>query len=114
MSLSELDSQHPESTQLLYTMSFFDIDRIPFSLLEEQDADESQVYDSLAPLTSFSLISIDADSGVSIHILVHAVIRETMDEGTTMRSANNALRLLSANFPSGDFSDWDVWAWNLF
>ncbi|RDW65098.1 hypothetical protein BP6252_10749 [Coleophoma cylindrospora] len=110
ISLNELESRHPDSIHLLHRMSFFDIDRIPFSLLKEQDDDSLQLYDTLAPLTSFSLINTDEDSGVSIHRLVHAVIRETMDEETTMRSANEALRLLSAKFPSGDFAEWDVCA----
>jgi hypothetical protein len=91
-------------------MSFFDIDRIPFSLLEEPDAHLLQLHETLAPLISFSLINTDEDSSVSIHRLVHVVIRETMDEETTMRSANEALRLLSAKFPSGDFREWDVCA----
>ena len=108
ISLRTLESRHPESTPLLHTMSFFDIDRIPFSLLEEQEADSLQLYDTPAPLTSVSLINTGEDSGVSIHRLVHAVIRETMDEETTMRFANEALRSLSAKVPSGDFAEWDV------
>jgi hypothetical protein len=100
-----LESQHPESTYLLHTIIFFDIDRIPFLLLKEPDAHSLQLHKTLALLISFFLINTDEDSGVLIHRLMHVVIRETMDEETTMRSANKALRLLSAKFPSGDFRE---------
>ena len=96
---------NPRASDLLSVMSFLDRQGIPKSLI--LDEDDMGFDDAIGMLDAFSLIEMnDQFDTYEVHRLVQLATRAWLskyDEGGGKSWASQALELLSARFPSGQY-----------
>ena len=105
VSLRQLEKEDPSAADLLRLIAFLAADDIPLWLLskvqlsEVSDLPAEIVLDHrVACLRRYSLVKTDGDA-VSTHRLTQLVTRSLMDEESRQTRAENALTLVSQQFP---------------
>jgi tetratricopeptide (TPR) repeat protein len=124
MNFSELERASPTAAALLRISAFLAPDAIPLELLvlgaaelgPEVSAaltnvgdDPVVLYQTLQPLTRYSLIELDPDANVySVHRLVQEHLRASMTEDDQRKWAQRAVRALNQAFPEASFPNWPL------
>jgi tetratricopeptide (TPR) repeat protein len=120
LSFAEIERYQPAAADLLRVCAFLDPDSIPEELLADGAAElgtrlASIASDSLAlnqtvsALWKYSLVRRNlATKVLSLHRLVQAVLKDTMDEGTQRRWAERVIRAVHRAFPNKiEIGMWD-------
>ncbi|KAF2195155.1 TPR-like protein [Zopfia rhizophila CBS 207.26] len=101
----------PLATELLSVMSFLDRQEIPRFLLRNfrPKAGSLKLNNALGILKAYSLISENTETkNFSMHRLVQLAMRKWLEQnGQEKKYAEEALTLLSGNFPDGSFKTWN-------
>lgn len=112
LSFQQVEQQSPIAADVLRLCAFLAADAIPKELLmqgiDEAGAEASDSYKlnaALEVLRRYSLVRRDGDTNMlSIHRLVQAVLRESLDEQTQRLWAERTVRAVNAAFPETDYS----------
>ena len=119
LAFDRLDSEDPASTALLRLCAFLAPDDIPVGALRRAAgqlpvvlravvSDEIQLDRAIASIRRYSLIERRGDT-LSVHRLVQAVIRESIDAGQRQVWLGAAIRVLRATFPDRPNDDPELW-----
>ncbi|HKV60055.1 MAG TPA: tetratricopeptide repeat protein [Ktedonobacteraceae bacterium] len=111
LSFQQVEQQNPAAADILRLCAFLAADAIPQELLmraiDETGAEASDSYKlnaALEVLRRYSLVRRDGDTNMlSIHRLVQAVLRESMDEQTQRLWAERTVRAVNVAFPETDY-----------
>lgn len=113
ISFDQIRERHPNSSELLATMSYLDPQAIPESLFASKFGKESLEFENrIGPLVSFSLISPDiGGTSFNMHRLVQLGTREWLKKHNEEEKwKQEALNLVVAAFPdksrSGQSHEW--------
>ncbi len=116
LSFVRVEQENPASADILRLCAFLAPDAIPEELLtrsaselgpllEDSAADSFKLNEALGVLRRYSLVQRDGDTHMlSIHRLVQAVQRESMDEQTQRLWAERTVRAVNIAFPKADYS----------
>ena len=99
------------AAETLSLVAFYDAERIPKALFSHFQTGGSQSsVQSLEKLVAYSFIKVEPKAETfSVHRLVQLAMRKRLDASYTEKKwAVKALRLLSENFPSGDYESWEM------
>ena len=119
LSFQQVEEAAPVAADLLRLTAFLAPDDIPLALLRNGAehvpeplsgavGDPLELDDALAALRRYSLAQV-AEHSLSVHRLVHAVVRERLDDNGRQEWAGAAVKLLNAAFPF-DQNDPGTWA----
>lgn len=119
ISFHNVESENPAAAELLRLCAFFAPDDIPINMLvagaDEMPeplaataSDALLLDEALMALRKYSLVEVD-NEGLSIHRLVQAVIRQTMDDEAFRQWTGVAVRVVNTSFPE-DSNDVRTWA----
>lgn len=122
LSFQNVERENPAAAELLRLCAFFAPDDIPLKMLTD-GADELLeslaatitndllLDEALMALRKYSLVEVDNET-LTIHRLVQAVIRYTMDEAAFKQWAGVAVHVVNASFPveSNDVRTWPICA----
>ncbi|RYP73986.1 hypothetical protein DL771_003297 [Monosporascus sp. 5C6A] len=100
----------PLANELLSVMSFLDRQDIPLFLLRKfrPKAGSLTLNNALGMLKAYSLITENTKKNFSMHRLVQLSMRKWLEQNDQEKKfAEEALTLLSENFPDGSFKTWD-------
>jgi tetratricopeptide (TPR) repeat protein len=118
LSIAQVRREAPGAAELLSLLAFLSPEAVPRSLpgdhpgqlpkeLRRVAGDRRAYEQAMAALGRFSLVAVTEDI-LTVHRLVQAVVRQSLDTRTARRWAGATVRLLWAAFPSG-FEDVDAW-----
>ncbi|MCJ1425263.1 hypothetical protein MMC29_003151 [Sticta canariensis] len=112
VSFDQIRMQNPRAAKLLSLMAVLDRQGIPKTLLCRDNEDQIDIITALGTLQAFSLISSNkAGETFRMHRLVQLSTLKWLEmQNEKLIWQNEALRLLSANFPSGKFETWEICA----
>ncbi|KFY18132.1 hypothetical protein V492_00124 [Pseudogymnoascus sp. VKM F-4246] len=115
ISFDQIQLTWPDSAKLLSLMAMFDRQGIPESILYN-GRDRLQFEDAVAPLTSFSLIKVQSTKHpepqvgehlFEMHDLVQLATRKWLEiQRKIGRWHKASLRIMAADFPSGEHETW--------
>ncbi|OAF59451.2 hypothetical protein VC83_03958 [Pseudogymnoascus destructans] len=115
ISFDQIQLTWPDSAKLLSLMAMFDRQGIPESILYN-GRDRLQFEDAVAPLTSFSLIKVQSSKQpepqvgehlFEMHDLVQLATRKWLEiQRKIGRWHKASLRIMAADFPSGEHDTW--------
>ncbi|KFY87869.1 hypothetical protein V498_06989 [Pseudogymnoascus sp. VKM F-4517 (FW-2822)] len=115
ISFDQIQLTWPDSAKLLSLMAMFDRQGIPESILYN-GRDRLQFEDAVAPLTSFSLIKVQSTKQpepqvgehlFEMHDLVQLATRKWLEiQKKIGRWHKASLRIIAADFPSGEHETW--------
>jgi Tfp pilus assembly protein PilF len=122
LSFQKVERENPAAAELLRLCAFFAPDDIPLKMLTEgakelpesltaTAADDLLLDEALMALRKYSLVEVDNET-LTIHRLVQAVIRYTMDDAAFKQWAGVAVHVVNASFPkeSYDVRTWPICA----
>ncbi|HJQ22932.1 MAG TPA: FxSxx-COOH system tetratricopeptide repeat protein [Blastocatellia bacterium] len=122
LSFQNVERDTPVAAELLRLCAFFAPDDIPLKMLIDGTkelpkslaatvTDDLLLDEALSALRQYSLIKVENEK-LTIHRLVQAVIRSTMDEATFKQWAGVAVHVVNASFPqdSDDVRTWPICA----
>ncbi|MEN3336239.1 MAG: hypothetical protein V7641_5604 [Blastocatellia bacterium] len=122
LSFQNVEHENPAAAELLRLCAFFAPDDIPLKMLTKgakelpesltaTAADDLLLDEALMALRKYSLVEVDNET-LTIHRLVQAVIRYTMDEAAFKQWAGDAVHVVNASFPvdSDDVRTWPICA----
>ena len=114
LSFKHIEQQSPAAADVLRLCAFLAPDAIPEELFERgatelaalpgiEDFDSYKLNVALAVLRKYSLVRRDGNTNMlSIHRLVQAVLKESMDEQTRSVWAERTVRVINAAFPENE------------
>ena len=108
VSFDQIRIQKPRAAEILSFMAVLDRQGIPKTLLRRKDEGAAEFTTALGTLQAFYLITAE-EGGASfeVHRLVQISTRRWLKlQGETDRLQEEALEILSAKFPSGDYKTW--------
>jgi tetratricopeptide (TPR) repeat protein len=118
ISFKKVEERNPAAADLLRMSAFVHPDAIPEEMitkgttyfespLREVSIDALLLNKAIAALSAYSLIRRDlSEKTLSVHRLVQAVLRDTMDEPTRKLWAERAVLAVNAIFPEVEFATW--------
>jgi Tfp pilus assembly protein PilF len=122
LSFQNVERDNPAAAELLRLCAFFAPDDIPLKLLTDGAkelpeslaatvTDDLLLDEALTALRQYSLVEVKNEK-LTIHRLVQAVIRSTMDEAAFKQWAGVAVHVVNASFPndSNDVRTWPICA----
>jgi tetratricopeptide (TPR) repeat protein len=120
ISFQKVESKTPTAAELLRLCAFFAPDDIPIKMLmagaEEMPgslaataADALGFDEAVMALRKYSLVEVESET-LTIHRLVQAVIRHTLDDEAFMQWARVAVHIVNTSFPtdSDDVRTWPI------
>ncbi len=119
LSFERVEQVNPAAADLLRLCAFLHPDAIPEAILisgttaltpvlQSVATDLFTLDDTIVQLRRYSLIRRNLDAKtLTVHRLVQAVLKDSMDEASQNEWAERTLRALNLVFPNGDFSTWD-------
>jgi tetratricopeptide (TPR) repeat protein len=119
LSFEKVEQASPAAADLLRFCAFLAPDTIPEELVTEGAAELTTALQSLATdpylldaavkeLFRYSLIQRDAEQKLlSVHRLVQAVLKDTMDEEVQRAWAERTVRAVNRTFLADEFANWD-------
>ena len=113
VAFDQIEAQCTGASDLLSIMAFYEAERIPKDLLTRFHTDMSQKLSQiLGTLLAYSFIAADSENETfSMHRLVQLGMRKRLSACKTEKKwANEALVLISENFPSGKYGSWSLCA----
>ena len=113
VAFDQVEAQYSRAANLLSIMAFYEAERIPKGLLTRFRTDISQnLSQVLDTLLVYSFITADSENETfSMHRLVQLETRNRLSACKTEKKwANEALVLISENFPSGEYESWSLCA----
>ena len=110
MSFDQIRKQTPRAAEIFSLMAVLDRHRIPETLLRRDYEQETEFATALETLQAFSLISVEKEGAYfEIHRLVQISAQRWLEyHGETAKWRGEALELLTAAFPSGDYQTWAI------
>ena len=117
-SFERVEKAHSDAADLLRLCAFLAPEEIPQELLTkdiEQSMQQSQervsiqgiLDEIIGALRDYSLIRRDSNKKtLSVHRLVQAVLRDTMDKATAQRWVEQAIKAVNRVFPSSKYETW--------
>src|SRR5260221_216946 len=118
LSFANVEKTSPSSADLLRLCAFLHPDAIPQELLSESApqvipslralTDKAAFDEAIVSLRSYSLIRRHSEtSTLSIHRLVQAVLKDSMDDEQQSQWAQRVVRMVNQVFPSVEFANWE-------
>ena len=118
LAIERVEQEQPAAADLLRVCAFLHAEAIPEEVFVEGAAhlgpelapvvaDPSRFDQAIATLRSLSLIHRQPEKRMlSLHRLVQAVLRETLETSAAQQWSERALQAVNAAFPEPDFSHW--------
>ena len=108
LSFSQINEQQPLAAELLSLMAVMDLHSVPKYLLVQPNVTFANATTALGTLKAFSLItSLKGGKELEMHRLVQLAVRHWLEiQGTIRDFERSAMRILSENFPFGDYENW--------
>ncbi len=117
LSFEKVQQANPAAADLLRLCAFLDPDSIPEEIitkgaphlgptLQPVATDPIKLNEAITDLLTYSLIRRNPDQTLTIHRLVQAVLKHSMNKTTQRRWAERAVRAVSAAFPAVDYGNW--------
>ena len=113
VAFDQIEAQYTRAADLLSIMAFYEAERIPKDLLTGSHTDVSRnLSQVLDTLLIYSFITADSENETfSMHRLVQLETRKRLSACKTEKKwADEALVLISENFPSGEYESWSLCA----
>jgi tetratricopeptide (TPR) repeat protein len=110
LSFGQIRKQKPRAAELLSLMAVLDRNEIPKSLLLGTDEGEGKFNAALGPLKAFYLITTGKGGNTfTMHRLVQLATQNWLkNHEETTRYQEEAVKLLSERFPSGEYATWQL------
>lgn len=110
LSFKQIRRQHPKAAQILSLMAVLDRQGVPKSLLRKENDRSIDFTTALGILQAFCLIKAEVGGDTfTMHRLVQLSTQNWLEmEGTHVAYKEEALQMLSAKFPSGDYETWKI------
>lgn len=111
ISFDQINEENRPAAELLFLMSVLDRQGIPQYLFQNEDKDDLDFENRLAPLEEFSLITLeDSDRSFQMHRLVQMAIRSWLERhGEIDRWKQSAAELVAENLPIAEYPFWKTW-----
>lgn len=108
LSFSQINKQQPLAAEILSLMAVMDLHGVPKYLLVQSNVSFANATAALGTLKAFSLItSLKGGKEFEMHRLVQLAVRHWLElQGTIRDFERSAMRILSENFPFGDYENW--------
>jgi len=114
LSFQQVEQECPEAAELLRFCAFLDPDAIPEEMLTAGvtkigpvAADPFVLNESIQALRRYSLVKRNPETKLlTIHRLVQAVLRDSMEKQEARQWAERVIRAVNAVFPAGGFAAW--------
>jgi hypothetical protein len=109
LSFEQMRQRDPASATLLQFLAFLEGKSIPLSLVACTQAVETDWRQALGTVVGYSFVAETVDQTISIHPLVQESVRYWLEQQKEKESrVEQAVQVLAASFPSGDYSNWPV------
>ena len=108
VSFDQIRKQKPRAAEILSLMAVLDRQGIPKTLLRRDGERGTEFTTALGTLQAFSLITAEkGGASFEIHRLVQVSTQKWLElQGETAKWREEALKVLTAAFPSGDYGTW--------
>lgn len=108
LSFEQITGRFSRAADMLSLMSMYDRQGVPEGLLRKPGEPKYVFINALATLQNFSLIGRTTSGGsYHMHRLIQIAIRTWLQlKGTLLYWKGEAMRVLSMNFPSGEYETW--------
>lgn len=109
VAFDQIEAQCSPASDLLSVMAFYEAKRIPKYLISHFHTDTSQPWSrTLDTLLAYSFIAADSENETfSMHRLVQLAMRKRLSASNSEQKwADEALSLISQNFPGGEYESW--------
>ena len=108
VSFDQIRKQKPRAAEILSLMAVLDRQGIPKSLLYRDGERRTEFTTALGTLQAFSLVAAEkGGTSFEIHRLVQISTQRWLElQGETAKWREEALKVLTAAFPSGDYKTW--------
>jgi tetratricopeptide (TPR) repeat protein len=108
LSFNQINEQQPLAAEILSLMAVMDLYSVPKYLLVQPDVSFADATSALGTLKAFSLItSLKGGKEFEMHHLVQLSVRHWLEiQGIIREFQRSAMRILSENFPIGDYENW--------
>lgn len=112
ISIEQIQEAYAKSAELIFLMAHYEQTQIPAALLQHHVGnDDVEFTTMIGVLLRFSLIAGGPDATYNMHRLVQLIVRQWLAASASAAEwQSKALRLLSNQFPDGDFETWAVCA----
>lgn len=110
LSFDQITRRFSRAADMLSLMSMYDRQGVPEGLLRKPGEPKHAFINALATLQNFSLIGKTTSGGsYHMHRLIQIAIRTWLQlKGTLLHWKAEATRVLSVNFPSGEYETWSA------
>lgn len=108
ISIEQIQKAYPKSAGLIFLMAHYEQSQIPRTLLQIHVGENVIEFTTIiGVLLRFSLIVSGRDATYNMHRLVQLIVKQWLAaSGVAAEWQSKALRLLSSQFPSGEFETW--------
>ncbi|KAI9860949.1 MAG: hypothetical protein M1813_005628 [Trichoglossum hirsutum] len=108
VSFDQIRKQKPRAAEILALMAVFDRQGIPRTLLRRDGEQRNEFTTALGTLQAFSLVATEkGGASFEIHRLVQVSTQRWLElRGETAKWQEEALKVLTAAFPSGRYGTW--------
>ena len=108
VSFDQIRKQKPRAAEMLSLMAVLDRQGIPKTLLRRDGERETEFTTALGTLQAFSLVAAEkGGASFEIHRLVQVSTQKWLElQDETAKWREEALKILTAAFPSGDYRTW--------
>ncbi|KAL8941379.1 MAG: hypothetical protein Q9216_002283 [Gyalolechia sp. 2 TL-2023] len=110
LSFDQITRRFSRAAEMLSLMSMYDRQGVPEDLLRRQGEPKHIFINALATLQNFSLIGRTTSGGsYHMHRLIQIAVRTWLQfKGTLLEWKEEATRVLSVKFPSGEYETWSA------
>ncbi|KAI9715704.1 MAG: hypothetical protein M1812_005856 [Candelaria pacifica] len=110
VSFDQIQKQKPRAAQILSLMSILDRQGVPKTLLRKKDELSTEFVTALGTLQAFSLITAETGGAAfTMHPLVQMSTQSWLElQNTSTQYQEQAMKLLSEAFPSGEHENWII------
>ncbi|OAG43666.1 hypothetical protein AYO21_02252 [Fonsecaea monophora] len=109
LSFDQMRQRDGAAATLLAFLAFLDGQSIPLALVQRTQTVEADWRHVLGTITGYSLVVAAADETISMHPLVQESVRYWLEQHKEKESSvEQAVQVLAASFPSGEYSNWAV------
>ncbi|OAL38089.1 hypothetical protein AYO20_02541 [Fonsecaea nubica] len=109
LSFDQMRQRDPAAARLLTFLAFLDGQSIPLTLVQYTQTAEADWRQALGTVAGYSLVVSAANETISIHPLVQESVRYWLEQQKEKEaSVEQAVQVLAARFPTGEYSNWIV------
>ncbi|KIW17568.1 hypothetical protein PV08_04763 [Exophiala spinifera] len=109
LSFDQMRQRDPAAAKLLAFLAFLEGQAIPLTLVQYTESVEADWRQALGTVAGYSLVVSAADKTISIHPLVQESVRYWLQQqGEKDASVEQAVVVLAASFPTGEYNNWPV------